>query len=355
MRIRRTLPLVLAVVAVAAAVTVAVQLRKLAPPEPARLLPGADAFFYVDLTWARHLNGGKDLPPVSHDPEYEKFIQATGFQFERDLDEAAFAAHYPATWPGGGTGGSAVEPRFSEVLVGKFQGERLTAYLQQVARSVDNYHSIDVFTIPLEGRTLRVAVLSPDSVAASNHDDPAVIQGIIDRSKRLASPFGGPALLRQYYKHVQLASLAWVIGRIDPSASVGFASLFAKPATLVASGSFLNPLHMRADAVHLRAETFTQNADDARSLADKISVFLALAHTAENSVGTHGPDADVKTLFDSVKVKQDEDRVIVSATMPLGFLHKILSGAAPDLSQPEAAPAPEMAKPKAPRKKNSIH
>ena len=45
-----------------------------------------------------------------------------------------------------------------------------------------------------------------DTVAASNHDDPAVIRGVVDRSRRLASPFGGPALLRKYYKRVQLAS-----------------------------------------------------------------------------------------------------------------------------------------------------
>ncbi len=91
------------------------------------------------------------------------------------------------------------------MLEGRFQGERVTAYLRQIAQSVESYHSVDIFTIVLEGRSLRVAVLSADSVAASNHDDPAVIRGIVDRSKRLASPFGGPSLLRQYYKHVQLA------------------------------------------------------------------------------------------------------------------------------------------------------
>src|SRR5271155_1740858 len=219
MRIRRTLPTAMAVVVVAAAVTLAVQLRKLAPPEPARLLPGADAFFYLNLGKARKANSGKELPAVSHDPEYERFIRETGFQFERDLDEAAFAIHYPGNWPGGGSGGAAREARFSEVLVGKFHAEQLTAYLRKIARSVETYHSVDIFTIPLEGRMLRVAVLSADSVAASNHDDPAVIEGMVDRSKRLASPFGGPALLRQYYKHVQLASLAWLVARIEPSAS----------------------------------------------------------------------------------------------------------------------------------------
>ena len=77
MRIRRTFPIALVVVIVAAAVTLAVQLRKHAPPEPARLLPGADAFFYLNLKSARRANSGKELPAVSHDPEYERFIRET--------------------------------------------------------------------------------------------------------------------------------------------------------------------------------------------------------------------------------------------------------------------------------------
>jgi hypothetical protein len=341
MRIRPTLPIVLVVVVIAAAVTLAVQLRKHAPPEAARLLPGGDAFFYLNLNAARRANSGKDLPAVSHDPEYERFIQETGFQFERDLDEAAFALHYPGGWPGGGTGGSAPEVRFSEVLVGKFHGERLTSYLRQIAKSVENYRSVDIFTVLVEGRSLRVAVLSADAVAASNHDDPAVIRGIVDRSKRLASPFGGPSLLRQYYKHVQLASLAWVVARIDPSSpeAAGWNTVFTKPATLVISGSYLSALHLRADAVHLRAEAFTETPDEARGITDKVNVFVALTHSAESSVGSHGTDADVKAFFDSLKVKQEGDRAVLTAAMPYGFLHKILSGSPPELSNPAASPA----------------
>ena len=292
MRIRRTFPIVLAVVIVAAAIILAVQLRKHAPPEAARLLPGADAFFYLNLKSARRANSGKELPAVSHDPEYERFIRETGFQFERDLDVAAFAIHYPARWPGGGSGGAAREPRFSEVLEGKFHSERLTDYLRQIAQSAEIYHSVDIFTIQLQGRALRVAVLSPDTVAASNHDDPAVIQGIVDRSKRLASPFGGPSLLRQYFKHVQLASLAWVVARVDPSAP---------------GASAWN------------------------------TVFIALTHSAETSVGTHGTDADVKALFDSLKVRQEDNRTILTASMPFTFLHKMVSESSPELNEPTAA------------------
>ena len=338
MRIRRTFPLALAVVIVAAAVILAVQLRKHAPPEAARLLPGADSFFYLDLGRARRANAGKELPAVSHDPEYERFIRETGFQFERDLDEAAFAAHYPASWPGGGTGGSAREPRFSEILVGKFHSERLSNYLRQIAQSVEDYHSVEIFTIRLQGRSLRVAVLSPDSVAASNHDDPAVIQGMVDRSKRLASPFGGPALLRQYYKHVQLASLAWVVARVDPSApgTASWSTVFTKPATVVISGSYLSPLHLIANAVHLRVEAFTQSADEARAITDKLTTFVALTHTAETSVGTQGTDGDVKALFDSLKIRQENDRAVLTASMPFTFLRKMLSESSPDVNEPTA-------------------
>src|ERR1700678_268117 len=341
MRIRRTFPIALAVVVIAAAVFVAVQLRKHAPPEPARLLPGADGFVYANLGWVRKATLGKELPPVSHDPEYERFIQQTGFQFERDLDEAAFAIHYPGNWPGGGTGGSASEPRFSEVLVGKFHSEQLTAYLRQIAQSVETYASVDIFTIRVEGRSLRVAVLSADSVAASNHDDPAVIRGMIDHSRRLASPFGGPALLRQYYKHVQFASLAWAVARIDPSARNigGWGALFGAPATVVASGTYLSPLHLnlRADAIHLRAEAFTENPEDARSIIDKVNVFVALTHTAETSLGTHGTDPDVKSFFESLQVKQDGNRAVLNAAVPFGFLRKMLAESGPEWTEPAAS------------------
>src|SRR5579864_1529999 len=131
MRIRRVFPITLALVVVAAALTLAVQLRKHAPPEAARLLPSADAFVFANFGWARKANGGKVLVPVAHDPDYERFIQETGFDFERDLNAVAFGIHYPQGWPGGGTGGSASEPRFSEVFTGKFDGSKCLEYLKR--------------------------------------------------------------------------------------------------------------------------------------------------------------------------------------------------------------------------------
>ena len=341
MRIRRTLLIVLAVVVVGAAVTVSVQLRKHAPPEPARLLPGADAFLYANFGWIRKVNSNP-LPQVSHDPEYEKFIEETGFEFDRDLDKVAFAVHYPSNWPGGGTGGSAPEARFSEVFVGKFDGERVAAYLKKTAQSIETYNSVNIYTIPIQSRTFRVAIISVDAVAASNHDDPAVIRGIVDRSRRLASPFGGPALLRRYYKHVQLASPVWMVAHVEPSVNElgGWASVFSKPSDLVVSASY-NPLHLplRTGALHLRAEAWTGSDDAARSITDKLNVYLSMFHSAEVSVGGGGTDADVKALFDSLQVRQEDSRAVLLATVPTGVFKKLMQGPAMVTPEEPAAPA----------------
>jgi hypothetical protein len=338
MRIRRRLPIPLAVLLIVAAVVLIVTLRKHAPPEAARLLPGADGFFYVNLKWIRTFNATNQLPPVSREPEYQKFVEETGFQFERDLDEAAFAVHYPQSW--GGNAGPAPEPRFSEVFVGKIDSSRLTAYLKKLSTSVDDYRGFEIYSIPLEGRTVRVVILSYDSVAVSNHPNPAVIRGILDRSRKLASPFGGPWLLRRFYRKVPLASLSFAILRVRPEMNSfggleSWSLLFPKPAVAVISARYLPAIQTRA--LHLRAEAFTDSDADAQAITEKTSAFLNLFHATEVSIGTQGTDADVKAFFESLKVEQSGARAILTATVPPGFIKKALAEAPPDTT-PQVAP-----------------
>jgi hypothetical protein len=338
MRKRRSLPIILSgFVLFAAAVALLVVLRKHAPPEPARLLPGADGYFYANVKWIRRADIAGQMPDVPHEPEYEQFIQATGFQFERDLDQAAFAIHYPAAKPG--TKAASPEPaRFSEIFVGRIDNQRLRAYLGKLSASVDDYNSIDIYNIPLEGRTLRVAILGFDTVAASNHDDPRVIRGIVDRSRKLASPFAGPALLRRYYKYVPIASLGWAIFRVDPVDSLPTRSslsfLFTKPTTVVASARYLGK-------VHFRAEAFTGSKDDAQRLTEQLGTFLQLFHTAEGTVSMPGNDPDVKAFFDGLKVQQHDDRTVLTAAIPPGFIRKAVAA-------PPAEAVPEPPQPAAP-------
>jgi len=316
MRIKRAFPVLFGFLIFVAAVALIVQLRKHAPPEPARLLPGADAFLYIDLKWMRRADIATHIPAVPHDPEYEQFIQATGFQFERDLQEAALAIHYAGPLTGG-------ETRYSEIFIAKIDGDRLRDYLKVLTRSVDLYRSVEVYNIPLQGRTLRVAILGVDTVAASNHPDPGVIRGIIDRSRKLASPFGGPALLRQFYKRVPLASLAWGIFRLNPQGAhppADAALPISSPATVVASVRYLR-------AVHFRAEAFTRDEQEAQQLTAQVNTFLSIFHSAEIAVAGQTPDPDVKRALDSLKVEQKSDRTILTAILPAELLRKIVAEA----------------------------
>jgi hypothetical protein len=332
MRIRRRLPIWFGVVLVALAIALAVVLRQHAPPEPARLLPGADGYLYVNLKWVRRANVVGQLPDVPHEPEYQEFIQATGFQFERDLDQAAFAIHYPVKRK---VQPATPEPaRFSEVFVGRIDGERLRAYLGKISGSVESYRSVDIYNIPLEGRTLRVAVLGFDTVAASNHDDPLVIRGIVDRSRKVASPFGGPALLRRFYKYVPLASLAWAIFKVDPvdgsPSRNALSFLFTTPTTVVASARYLGK-------VHFRAEAFTGSKDEAQRLTEQLGTFLQLFHAAEGTVSMPGNDPDVKAFFDGLKVQQHDDRAVLTAAIPPGFIRKAVASPPVEV-QPKPVP-----------------
>jgi hypothetical protein len=335
MRIKRAFPVLLGFLIFVASIALIVQLRKHAPPEPARLLPGADAFLYVDLKWMRRADIATHIPEVPHEAEYEQFIQATGFQFERDLQEAALAIHYASPWTGG-------ETRYSEIFIGKVDGDRLREYLKILTRSIDSYKSVDIYNIPLQGRTLRVAILGADTIAASNHPDAGVIRGIIDRSRKLASPFGGPALLRRFYKHVPIASLAWGIFRLNPQNAQSSDDLplpITSPATVVASVRYLR-------AVHFRAEAFTKDEQEAEQLTAQVNTFLSIFHSAEISVAGQTPDPDVKKALDSLKVEQKSDRTILTAILPTELLRKIVAEA-PKQVGPAASEAPKQASPPA--------
>jgi hypothetical protein len=353
MRLRRRLPIWFGVLLVAAAVCIVVILRKHAPPEPARLLPGADGFVYVNLKWVRRMNVTGQLPAVSHDPEYQHFIQQTGFEFERDLNQAAFAIHYPENLP--------LEnnkrpdgPRFSEIFVGKIDGQKLRAYLGGIANSIESYRSVDIYNIPLEGRMVRVAILNWDTVAASNHPDPELIRRIIDRSKKLASPFAGPQLLRQYYKDVPLASLAWAIFKVSPKGGtatpgpVDFSFLFTNPAVLVTSARWLGSLHLRASA-------YTASAGEAHHVAEQLNTFLTMFHAAETTVPGQGSDVDVKNFFDSLKVEEHDSTAVLTAILPPGFVKKMFAEPPKEEMPAAVAPAvPKASAPKAPRKPKKV-
>src|SRR5260370_19542653 len=142
-RTRRTLFVVAAVLLLLA---VAIFLRSKAPPEPARLLPESDGIIYINFKPIRTFLR-KGMKPPQRVPEYQQFVDATGIDWERDLDAAAIALHRMPD-PNGPNGPVA----YSMVLVGKLTGPRLNAWLDAHATSRKSYEGPVAHSIPSRGR-----------------------------------------------------------------------------------------------------------------------------------------------------------------------------------------------------------
>jgi hypothetical protein len=356
---RRLLILSVCVLLFIGAVGVVVLLRKQAAPEPARLLPEADAVLYVDLGTIRNLTAfDQQMPKLA--PGYDEFVRQTGFAFERDLDEAAMAVHrgsapdagHGATGAatGNGTrGATRGATRYTEVLVGHYDQIKLAQYLHQHARSVEAYRDVDVFSFPIENRTLRVALLAIDTVAVSNVDDPGTIHGIIDRFKKVALPFGGPALVRSYYRKVPLGSLLWAIAHLGassdwPNAAPSFTLPGGIDIGLPSDCDVVVSLRM-LNTIHAHADFYTQSEQAARQFTDQTATFLAVFRGIQANAVAGPSDADVKTVIDSIQITQKEDRAELTATIPPSFLRKLVAQPAHDAVQGEPAPSAPVKKP----------
>ena len=345
---RKQLWVALAVVLViAGGIVTAMLLRSRAAPDAARLLPESDAVFYVNLEPIRLLTDLGKKPLQDRDPQYEDFVNQTGFEFERDLDKAAFAIHYPATKSG--------ETRYSEIFQGRFDSGRVSRYLRKLAGQVESYRDFDIYIIPLEGRMVRVVLLGIDIAAASNTPDPGVIHGMIDRYKQAALPFAGPPLVSEYYRRVPLGSLIWTIARLPASSAAqehgelllpgGWSGLLPPNSVVIASARPLND-------IHLRAQVLTRDEAQARSFTERVNTYLALFKSLDVSMDSGGPDADVKAAFDSLEVHQDKSEAVLTAKVPYAFFKKVLSEPAIDLggetqkSPQQNAPAAKAKSPK---------
>jgi hypothetical protein len=95
--------------------------------------------------------------------------------------------------------------------------------------------------------------------------------------------------------------------------------------------------------VHFRAEAFTGSKDEAQRLTEQLGTFLQLFHTAEGTVSTAGSDPDVKAFFDGLKVQQHDDRTVLTAAIPAGFIRKAVASPPAEV---QAAPLPPAGKTK---------
>ena len=315
---RRTKATIIIVLLVLLLVALAAYLRQKAPPEAARLLPESDCILYFNLRPLRAYTHF-DRNQVPRDPQYQAFIDATGFEFERDLDEAAFGLHRMSN-PLGPNGAVA----YSEVFLGHIDGKRLARYLGSIAAQTEEYAGHTIYDIPSQGRTVRVALLGYDMVAASNTPTPEQIHSMLDRYRTSALPFSGSSLLTDHYSEVPLLSVAWGIGKITvPLKSDGIRIMgFHFPIAL--DTTFIGSLRW-AGALRLRIEEIAPTELAATVSSDALSTMVAIGRAAENNLPSAMTNADIRDLLNSTDIEHKNDRAVVTATLPVSLLQKLVS------------------------------
>lgn len=324
---RRTRRTLLVIAGVLLLLAVAVFLRSKAPPEAARLLPESDGILYINLK-PIHVFLRKSLKPPDRVPDYQQFVNATGIDWERDLDQVAIALHRMPD-PKGPNGPVA----YSMVLEGKLTGARLNAWLAAHAASRDSYAGYTIYNIPSDERTVRVVQIGYDMLAVSNYPTPEKIHSIIDRHRTAALPFAGSSLLSRHYHDVPLLAFVWGVGQIGlPFSESGAIKIFGfslpleDRSTIIASISPSLPL---AGSLHLKVEEIAASNEIAASQAASLATLVTMARGFTQPLGSNPANNGLRQILQTAEVTQKRDRVIVTASFSPASLAALAAASNP--------------------------
>ena len=317
---KRTLIPLLIVLAVLVALGIAFYLRTQSPPEAARLLPESDAIVYIHLKTVRTMTHF-DTTPVQRSGDLQRFIDATGIVPDRDIDDAAFALHRMPN-PNGPNGPVA----YSEVFVGRFDGQRLGKYLASIATARETYAGREIYSIPIEGRTLRVTQLGYDTIGASNTPTAEQIHSMLDRSRASALGTPGSSLLAARYSEVPLLSQAWGIGHIGlPFAKDGHISILGLELPLPEDTDLVASLRY-SGSVHLRIEEIASDPDAAQHTVETLTTLLNIVRGLGSAEPPRNPaDSAMRSVLASITLEQHKDRALLNASASLDQIKALTS------------------------------
>lgn len=312
---RRTRRTLLVVAAVLVLLALAIFLRSKAPPEAARLLPESDGIVYVNFKPIRTFTHFKDLKPPERVPDYQQFVEATGVDWERDLDQVALALHRMAD-PNGPNGPVA----YSMVLVGRLTGKKLNSWLETHAASRELYGGHTIYNIPSDGRTVRITQIGYDMIAVSNTPTTEQIHSMLDRHRTAALPFSGSSLLERHYKEIPLLSIAWGMGQIGaPFSESGAIKIFGFSLPVESDSTFIASIRW-AGSLHLRVVEIAPSEGAAAEQAASLATLVTLARGFTAPLGDNPGNNGLKELLKTAEVNQKQDRVVLTATVSPALL-----------------------------------
>ncbi len=277
--------------------------RAAAPSELARLLPDGQILFYANLQPLRQA-GLLDDPRMAHAAGYAAFIQASGFDFERDLDAVALSMQ-----------GVPAGPHRSLLLMqGRF-GSQFFRYLQQQGGAPERMRGHRLYRVNGPDGPLQILVLSRHRIAVTNATDRAVMRAQLDRAGEWWQPWhvaAQPALLQSLGANQPVGALGWLAidyaGLASQQQTSGWLSLLEGSRTLL--------VRVDADSVRGAGLTLIDStvlASDAQRIDQKLEKMAGLYTTSASS----DPHSDKRMLQLLQHLRFEQDGASLRATLTL--------------------------------------
>ena len=257
-----------------------------------------------------------DPPGITHDVEYDRFIEATGFRYQKDLKRVALARS-GADWIGA-----------ARVTLDR---PRIIKYMESQGGEKKDALGKTVFTF---GRTrpFRLVFLDDQNenalVAFTIGGDEAWIRQEVESRLGHASSSGATELQQgDHFQHIPLESKIWLIGKPNKmleadGASAQVGSLGLNKGFFRGSKTLYVSVESGLSRLDLHVEDYCDSPASAQRIATSLQGILALlkAMPANKSAAAkkgapsgraNAPDADITSLLAGASVEQKQQSVFL--------------------------------------------
>ena len=262
------------------------------------------------------------------DPEFVKFMAATGFDPRRDVREILVA-----------TNSTQYDPSHWLVLAkGSFSPDRITAVAEANGGTVVKHQGINILTQTTEQKSVQGAVAFLDSSTAVMGD----LTGVQSAISRRRAGAGGPGKLSAKVQQISSNYDFWFTTMV-PLAE--FAGAMPDPNLSSAmKGNLLGAIQQTSGGVkfgqtiQFYAEAVTRSPQDAAALVDVVKFIAGLIQTNRQNDNTA---AQVSTLLDALQTTTQGNVMTMRLAIPEATLEQMIGSMR---QQRKAAPKPAPAK-----------
>jgi len=244
------------------------------------------------------------------DSGLENFVQSTGFDPRRDVQELLFAAT-----------GDPTQMRTAVLARGYFDAAKIKAMALSHGCQIESIQGIDVLRGGEKSHGA-IAVLEPTIAVAGNR---ALVESIV-RNRKQPSLLESPELAEKA-QTVSSAGQAWFVSLIPGSTLPGKAMMHAHGKQL--DGAVIQSIlqshgsiHFGDNGIDLSFEALTRSGKDAQSLADVVRFFVSMVQMQREN----HPEAELMANpLDAMQLATNGSTVHVSLSLPESVAEQMLN------------------------------